>query len=309
MTRSAAVGVVTAMLGALTLTACGAGNSDGDGDGEATASPSPSTLGKAAYESALRKNLAPLNTAIAAVDKAKGKEALNAALSTAAAKSRAAGTALTRLQSKVPADIRATHRDLAFMLGSLGSTFSGARDTGGRCAPPSRVALGDAGPDHPVQRDLRQLAALGYRATLRTPRSEEQKTSRPASGTLVDDRGARTGPGELVIDNGTDTDGAVTLTVDEEGKEKPVFTVFVRASSKARVSGIKDNQYSVFFTTGQDWSREKRSFTSDCSFKQFTDPAFFFSGGGKSTILTYTLHEVENGNAPSFDVREGAYPY
>lgn len=116
--------------------------------------------------------------------------------------------------------------------------------------------------------------------------------------------GNRTGSGELVIDNGGNKDGVVTLSRNNSA----VHSVYVRQGSKFTVKGIRDGVYEVFFTTGVDWDSQARSFTRERSLQRFDDTLDFTTTRTAATAWDITIFPVPGGNAKTSVVNPNEFP-
>ncbi|MFG2532549.1 hypothetical protein [Streptomyces sp. NPDC048516] len=311
----AAVLSAAALALSLPLAACaspsdGEGKGSGDGPSSSAAgsaySPGPTpTVAPAAYRRALAAALGPLDSALHAVDSAHDGGPLNGALDAAAAKADTTAGALR--STATPDDALAGNSQLASALNALAQDLRSARGSGGRCAASPRVALGTARSPQSVKLAGRALTALGYDAALRLPRTERARHRRLANGAFVHD-GSRGGLGRLTVKNGTGTDAVVTLTHGA----RAAFSVYVRSGSEATVRGVNNGSYTVYFTTGEDWSGAKSSFTRECRFEKFDDRAAFrtvrVAGGTQYTVLTFSLNKVIGGNAGTSAVPPGEFP-
>ena len=130
---------------------------------------------------------------------------------------------------------------------------------------------------------------------------------RPDNGATIVERG-KSGRGELAIDNGTDQDALVTLSMGG----KAVRAVYVRASANTDLRGIADGTYDIFVAQGDGWNRELHRFTDSPDYSKFAETAPFKtekeSGGIRYTRLSITLQPVVNGNVSTEPVGPGAYP-
>ncbi|WP_336086167.1 hypothetical protein [Nocardia sp. SSK8] len=115
---------------------------------------------------------------------------------------------------------------------------------------------------------------------------------RADNGEVVQQDGL-TGAGTLEIDNGNDVDCAIVVTNGDP--KSPQATIYVRANSKATLSGI-DGTYYVYMKSGKDWDQATLTFTRDQQFSKFDDS---FDGGSDWEI---TLQKSIGGNASTSDV-------
>lgn len=303
--RATAASVVLAL--ALPLTACDSVGDSGDpGSPTAVSTPSPTpTVDPAAYRSALNTTLGPLDKALRAVDRASEGRPLERALGTA---STAAVTAAGGLETaETPDDAVTGNATLASSLRALGQGLADAGADDGRCATSPRVELGSADSLRSVREASTALTGLGYPVRLKLPRTEKPKHRRLGNGAFVKDSG-RGGLGQLTVKNGTDSDAVVSLT---RGK-KTAFTVYVRKGASTTVRRVGDGSYTVYFSSGSDWSSSKKSFTRDCAFEKFDDTADFntvqVSGGTQYTVLTFSLAKTVDGNATTSEVPANEFP-
>ncbi|MFB7876853.1 hypothetical protein ACFC06_16485 [Nocardia sp. NPDC056064] len=102
-----------------------------------------------------------------------------------------------------------------------------------------------------------------------------------------------TGAGSLDIDNGNDVDCAIVVTNGDP--KSPQATIYVRANSKATLTGIEGTYY-VYMKSGEDWDQATLSFTRDQQFSKFDDA---FDGDSDWEI---TLQKSIGGNASTSDV-------
>lgn len=90
------------------------------------------------------------------------------------------------------------------------------------------------------------------------------------------------GPGSLEVDS-ADEDAVVTLTIT--GSKTPTASIYVRANSKATLSGIPGKTFDAYITSGSDWDSAAGKFTRDCSFGK-ADDTFDFSTSDWSLTLS-----------------------
>jgi hypothetical protein len=130
---------------------------------------------------------------------------------------------------------------------------------------------------------------------------------RPENGAVITKRG-KSGRGELSIENGTDLDALVTLSLGG----KAVRAVYVRSSSNTQLSGIADGTYEIFVAQGDGWNKDLRKFTDSPDYTKFEEPAPFEtvreSNAIRYTRLSITLQPVVGGTAQTDPVDESAVP-
>jgi hypothetical protein len=112
------------------------------------------------------------------------------------------------------------------------------------------------------------------------------------NGKVVQRSGPR-GSGRLQITNNDYADYLVVVSTS--GPKTPEASIYVRANSKATLTGLRGN-YSVYLKSGQDWDTKRRSFTDGCEYQSFLQ---IFDQQHNWKI---SLAKTENGNALSNEV-------
>ena len=126
-------------------------------------------------------------------------------------------------------------------------------------------------------------------------------TYRPFTGVVrPNERGG--GYGELVVDNGTSTDGVAILMFSEE----PVVAMYIRAGETYTLKGIRDGTYYLYFTTGSAWNGKK--FTVSPGYKRFEEACDYVTGATTYTTWSVTLHGVIGGNASAEQIDATEFP-
>ena len=121
-----------------------------------------------------------------------------------------------------------------------------------------------------------------------TPSAPRSPNRRGVNGKVVQRSGAG-GSGRLQITNG-DT-GDVLVSVVLKDPKKPQASIYVRANSKATLTGIGGSTYRVYFKSGTDWDAARRGFTESCSYEHFLQ---FFDPRSNWQI---SLEKTSHGNA------------
>jgi hypothetical protein len=124
------------------------------------------------------------------------------------------------------------------------------------------------------------------------PKAPPSVNGRGTNGKVIQRAGSR-GPGRLEIDNGSSSD--VVVVVTNSNPRKPQVSIYVRASSKATLNGIRGSYY-VFFKSGTAWDAANRRFTEDCAYERYDDR---FDGSFDWSI---SLARTPLGNAPTSEV-------
>ena len=124
---------------------------------------------------------------------------------------------------------------------------------------------------------------------------------RPVTG-YVTALGPANGHGQLTVENGTNNDGVVILTLNE----KPVAAAYIRAGDSFTIKDISDGIYYLYFSTGVDWNGDR--FVNQASYQRFDDSIPFTTSATTYTIWNVTLHGVVGGTASASDVDESEFP-
>ena len=267
-----------------------------------TPRPTPTTP---PYGPILAEAIAPLDAALAKLPESGDLTAFGAALEDVRAR---ATSGSAELEDAVePAAASTAHRQLLVALDALAEHITKVqgeishRTLCAGSAALARFGQGEALTTLPAA--LQALAAAGYPATLTVPKTGELQQRSLDNGTLVRE-GSRDGEGELTIDNG---DGGSDAVVSLAKGGKSVHSVFIAKGKTAKVKGIEDGTYDIYFAGGVDWDSSTKAFTQNCDFSKFDDTMTF------ETTSTYTTWEITlqaavGGNATTSDVPEGSYP-
>jgi hypothetical protein len=143
-----------------------------------------------------------------------------------------------------------------------------------------------------VSRSVGKGLRFGALVVPPVPKAPSVLNGRGTNGKIVQRSGSR-GPGRLQIDNGSSSD--VVIVVTNSSPRKPQVSIYVRASSKATLSGIRGSYY-VFFKSGTNWDADNRRFTEDCAYERYDDR---FDGSFDWSI---SLARTPLGNAPTSEV-------
>lgn len=276
------------------------------------ATPTPARVTPEAYQRVLTDLDTALGPGFGAIGSAQTPEDLAAALSAVALNLTIQAGGLDDVRP--PAAVAAAHTGLSDALGTLASELTSlagdARDrdlcTGGSGLP--RAASGSGG-------HLLRLAVLGlatadpahhYTVGSFLPPGAPDQTRRPANGSLPG--GRRGGYGELTVTASGGTDAVVKVL---QGADV-IRNVYVQAGASAKVDGIPNGTFDVFYTEGTDWDDANHRFTRDCAFSRFDQPVTFSTtnrpGSIEYTTYTLTLYGVIGGTASTTDVPPGAFP-
>ncbi len=98
---------------------------------------------------------------------------------------------------------------------------------------------------------------------------EVLKIERPSNGTmLVRDSGG--GKGILRISNHQTADMVVIL-VDPDEPEKGLMAAYVHAENSYTMRGIRDGNYLIYYSSGENWDAHSKRFTYNTSYRRFED--------------------------------------
>ena len=218
---------------------------------------------------AVRPAVAQVNAAGTMVELAPARDALSAVL-------REQTSALAEIVP--PSHATVPTRDLRQALGALDEHVKALNLTGlGESCGGVRPVVDDidlALNSADLRNSITGLAAAGFQVGAFVPPAPRPHDDRhAANGTIVQRSGPK-GPGKLDIDNGTDSDVAVSVVTGEPSK--PQVMIYVRAGQHATVTRISGT-YDVYYKSGADWDAGRRQFTRDCVFEKFDLPFFEYS--------------------------------
>ncbi len=120
---------------------------------------------------------------------------------------------------------------------------------------------------------------------------------------MLSSKGGGSGPGVLIIRNGNSREGVVKLVA---GGQR--MSIYVARKATARVTGIPDGNFAVYFASGVSWDGKRNTFTRNCGFTKFDRKMKFTSGGGSYMQFTITLNAVAGGNAPTRQIDPADFP-
>jgi hypothetical protein len=129
--------------------------------------------------------------------------------------------------------------------------------------------------------------------------------ARPGGGSIILDERPGSGKGVLKIENGTESDGVVILTHNDD---QPVVAIYVRSTSTAQLNGVPDGVYYVYFTTGTGWDEVNKTFIETSTYQRFDDTLDFTSSSSQYSIWTLTLQPVTGGTASTSSIDPANFP-
>lgn len=270
------VGTVAGLVGLTLLTGCDFSGSD--------------------YQDVLGRTDQRLTGALATVRLAPEPDELGRAVRAAADAAGWAGDELTRATS-VPDEAAAGNAALAGRLRGLSGDITAlAERVDGRavCTGPAALAAIGAAPNMPGLRDGAARLAPPYRWGAALPSAEPPPAPpRLANGQLLTDRRTpeQRGDGVLEVRN----EGTVDAVVKLVDRGNLLVSVAVTAGGGARVEGIADGAYDLFYTAGADWDPAVGAFAHDCEFHRFTELSRFQTrpvpGGTAYTVESITIRD------------------
>ncbi len=126
-----------------------------------------------------------------------------------------------------------------------------------------------------------------------------QSAARPETGTIIRDTN-RNGDGLLVIYNNWTMDTVAVLT---DRWDKPKVAVYLRAKDALEVDGIKDGEYSLYFTIGNGWNSSAGDFEKVYNHVLFPPMVF------ETDETDYTIQEVELQEADATNFVPGRFSF
>ncbi|GAA1944162.1 hypothetical protein [Kitasatospora viridis] len=294
--------------GVLLVTACGSSAQphpvrSGDAIGTVvTPSPTPPTYGED-----LSTDVGPVNDALAKLPQAGSLDDLNSSLD---GLSSAASTGSNDLmQAKVPDNVSDANRQLYVALQTLSSNITALKqDISGSkyCATSSALAAaGGMQGLKDIQTALQAVTGDGYSTTFTVPNTGQLQQRSLGNGSAVR-QGDNSGNGEMTVDN-SNGDGDAVITLASNGQA--AYSFYVDKGQTAKMNGIRDGHYDIFFTGGVDWDSGTKQFTQNCNFSKFDQGNDFTTTSTTYSTLTITLKaSFGQGNASTSDVPPGQYP-
>jgi hypothetical protein len=122
---------------------------------------------------------------------------------------------------------------------------------------------------------------------------------RPETGTFIRDM-HRDGDGLLVIYNNWTMDTVAVLT---DRWDKPKVAVYLRTKDALEVDGIRDGEYSLYFTIGNGWNSSAGDFETVYNHVLFPPMVF------ETDDTDYTIQEVELQEADATNFVPGRFSF
>ncbi|GAA3022106.1 hypothetical protein [Streptosporangium longisporum] len=218
--------------------------------------------------------------------------------------------AVTRLAALAPpAEVRTQHDGYVEALRELSAALGSARQDAASqqlCTGPAVLTNMDReGALDTVEQAAKALN--GYPASVVSVKAAKERDRRLSNGSFIVSE-SRTGRGSLEVRNGNPQDAVVIMT---RGGRKAVG-VYVRKKSNFKIQGVRDGNYKIFYTFGEDWDAKARTFTRSCDFQQFGKSVRFTTVTTATQIRwstwRITLHSVVGGNVKPKKVNPGDFP-
>ncbi len=126
-----------------------------------------------------------------------------------------------------------------------------------------------------------------------------QSAARPETGTIIRDT-IRNGDGLLVIYNNWTMDTVAVLT---DRWDKPKVAVYLRTKDALEIDGLKDGEYSLYFTIGSGWNSSAGDFEKVYNHVLFPPMVF------ETDDTNYTIQEVELQEADATNFVPGRFSF
>ena len=131
-----------------------------------------------------------------------------------------------------------------------------------------------------------------------------QSAERPETGTYIKDS-TRNGYGLLVVYNNWTMDTVAVLT---DRWDKPKVAVYLRAKDALEIEGIRDGQYSLYFTIGDGWNSSAGKFNQVYGYYHYNDPMIFETEDVDDEI-EYTILELDLYEADATNFMPGQFQF
>ena len=115
-----------------------------------------------------------------------------------------------------------------------------------------------------------------------------QSVLRPETGTYIRDT-QRDGYGLLTIHNNWTMDTVAVLT---DQNIKPLLVVYLRTRESLEINGIKDGDYGLYFTIGDQWDGKAGRFQSVYGYYRYNTPLSFVTDDTGDKI-EYSIFELD----------------
>ena len=130
-----------------------------------------------------------------------------------------------------------------------------------------------------------------------------QSVDRPETGTYIKDMN-RNGYGLLVIYNNWTMDAVAIIT---DKKVKPKLAVYLRAKDALEIDGIKDGEYNLYFTIGDNWNSSAGKF--DTVYGYYRERPMTFETKDVGDEIEYTILELDLYEAKATNYMPGQFEF
>ena len=127
--------------------------------------------------------------------------------------------------------------------------------------------------------------------------------NRPETGTYIKDMN-RNGYGLLVIYNNWTMDAVAIIT---DKKVKPKLAVYLRAKDALEIDGIKDGEYNLYFTIGDNWNSSAGKF--DTVYGYYRERPMTFETKDVGDEIEYTILELDLYEAKATNYMPGQFEF
>lgn len=134
----------------------------------------------------------------------------------------------------------------------------------------------------------RTLLAVALAIFILCSLSVSQSASRPETGTYIRDT-SRDGYGLLTIHNNWTMDTVAVLT---DQNVKPLLVVYLRTKESLDITGIKDGDYGLYFTIGDQWDGKEGRFSNVYGYYRYNTPLLFVTDDTGNKI-EYSIFELD----------------
>ena len=179
----------------------------------------------------------------------------------------------------------------------------------GNCrSSPSRI-FGSGGPYNSLAdrfrgRQIRPLLCAALAVLILCNLCFCQSAERPETGTYIKDS-TRNGYGLLVVYNNWTMDTVAVLT---DRWDNPKVAVYLRAKDALEIEGIRDGQYSLYFTIGDGWNSSAGKFNQVYGYYHYNDPMIFETEDVEDEI-EYTILELDLYEADATNFMPGQFQF
>lgn len=129
--------------------------------------------------------------------------------------------------------------------------------------------------------------------------SVSQPSERPETGTIIRDMN-RDGDGLLIINNNWTMDTVAILT---DRWDRPKLAVYLRSKDSLEIDGIRDGEYTPYFTIGDGWNAAAGDF--DTVYNHIRYPPMVF----ETDEINYTIQELDLYKADATNFVPGQFQF